>query len=67
MDGFKNRKGQRASGGDFYANTRKMVSVRFASFVNSAVKENRLLYRDAYKLTNLSGDTYEKFVTNHLY
>ncbi len=67
MDGFKNRKEQQAPGGDFYANTRKRVSVRFASFVNSAVKENRLLYRDAYKLTNLSGDTYERFVTNYLY
>ncbi len=26
------------------------------SFVDSAVKDNKLLYRDAYKLTNMKGE-----------
>ena len=67
MSDFKRRKDKQGSGGNFYATARKRVSVRFATFVNSAVKENKLLYRDAYKLTNMKGDTYNKFITEHLY
>jgi Zn-dependent peptidase ImmA (M78 family) len=65
MAGFEREKARQSqkSGGDFYATARKRVSVRFAAFVNSAVKENKLLYRDAYKLTNLKGNTYNTFVT----
>lgn len=67
MADFKFRKSNQGSGGNFYATARKRVSLRFASFVNNAVKENKLLYRDAYKLTNLKGETYNKFVTEYLY
>ena len=54
-------------GGDFYATARKRVSVTFASYVNQAVNQNKLLYRDAYKITGLKGETYQKFVTQHLH
>jgi Zn-dependent peptidase ImmA (M78 family) len=67
MADFKFKKYNQGSGGNFYATARKRVSLRFASFVNNAVKENKLLYRDAYKLTNLKGETYNKFVTEYLY
>lgn len=67
IEEFKNRKEKQGSGGDFYATARKRVSLRFAGFVNSAVKVNKLLYRDAYRLTNLKGETYNKFVTEYLY
>lgn len=67
MADFKLKKSNQGSGGNFYATARKRVSLRFASFVNNAVKENKLLYRDAYKLTNLKGETYNKFVTEYLY
>lgn len=67
MADFKFKKSNQGSGGNFYATARKRVSLRFASFVNNAVKENKLLYRDAYKLTNLKGETYNKFVTEYLY
>lgn len=67
MADFKFKKDNQGSGGNFYAIARKRVSLRFASFVNNAVKENRLLYRDAYKLTNLKGETYNKFITEYLY
>lgn len=67
MDDFKFKKDNQGSGGNFYATARKRVSLRFASFVNNAVKENKLLYRDAYKLTNLKGETYNKFITEYLY
>ena len=67
MADFKFKKSNQGSGGNFYATARKRISLRFASFVNNAVKENKLLYRDAYKLTNLKGETYNKFVTEYLY
>lgn len=55
------------SGGNFYATAKKRISLRFASYVNSAVKENNLLYRDAYRLTSLKGNTYETFINEYLY
>jgi Zn-dependent peptidase ImmA (M78 family) len=64
---FQLKKENQASGGNFYATARKRVSLRFANYVNTAVKENNLLYRDAYRLTNLRGNTYEKFVNEYLY
>ncbi len=57
----------RGSGGNFNATAKKRVSLRFASFVNNAVKEQKILYRDAYKLTGLKGDTYANFIKEYLY
>ncbi|AVR43933.1 hypothetical protein C7S20_00870 [Christiangramia fulva] len=64
---FQIKKENQTSGGNFYATARKRVSLRFVNFVNNAVKENNLLYRDAYRLTNLRGNTYDKFVNEYLY
>lgn len=61
------KKANQGSGGNFYATAKKRVSLRFASYVNNAVKENNLLYRDAYRLTNLKGNTYDKFINEYLY
>ena len=55
------------SGGNFYATAKKRISLRFASFVNNAVKQNSLLYRDAYRLTTLKGNTYDRFINEYLY
>ena len=41
MNEIKERKDRQSSGGDFYA-TKKRISLRFAAFVNNAVKENKL-------------------------
>jgi Zn-dependent peptidase ImmA (M78 family) len=59
------RSEKQSSGGDFYATTKKRISMTFAAHVNNAVKANKLLYRDAYKLTGLKGDTYQTFFTKH--
>ncbi len=64
---FKDKKENQNSGGNFYATAKKRISLRFASYVNNAVNENNLLYRDAYKLTSLKGNTYEKFINEYLY
>lgn len=64
-DEYKNReffkKQNQGSGGDFYATTRKRLSITFASHVNNAVNTGQLLYRDAYRLTSMKGDTFDKF------
>ncbi len=67
MSYFKTNKDKQSSGGDFYATTKKRISLRFAAFVNNAVKENKLLYRDAYRLTSMKGETYNKFINEYLY
>ena len=62
---YKNRefikKQNQGPGGDFYATAKKRLSITFASHINNAVKTGQLLYRDAYKLTSMKGDTFEKF------
>jgi Zn-dependent peptidase ImmA (M78 family) len=57
---------QENSGGNFYATAKNRLSLKFMAHVNQAVKENHLLYRDAYYLTNLKGDTYQSFVQKYL-
>lgn len=61
------RKEKQSGGGDFYATAKKRLSITFAAHVNQAVKSGQLLYRDAYKLTSMKGDTFEKFFTKYLY
>ncbi len=67
---YKNRefsnKGKKSTGGNFYATAKKRISITFAAHVNQAVKTDQLLYRDAYKLTGLKGDTFEKFIAKNL-
>jgi Zn-dependent peptidase ImmA (M78 family) len=68
-DEYSNRefikKEKQGGGGDFYATTKKRLSLTFAAHVNNAVKAGKLLYRDAYNLTSLKGDTYHTFFTQH--
>jgi Zn-dependent peptidase ImmA (M78 family) len=60
------KKEKQGSGGDFYATAKKRLSITFASHINQAVKSGQLLYRDAYKLTSMKGDTFDKFFNKHL-
>jgi Zn-dependent peptidase ImmA (M78 family) len=64
-EAYKNRefikKQSQGSGGDFYATVKKRLSLTFASHVSNAVKTGQLLYRDAYRLTSMKGDTFDKF------
>tara|TARA_R110000751_G_scaffold12457_4_gene42772 strand:+ start:94 stop:1221 length:1128 start_codon:yes stop_codon:yes gene_type:complete len=60
------KKESQGSGGNFYATTRKRLSATFAAHINNAVKTGQLLYRDAYKLTSLKGDTFQTFFTKHI-
>ncbi len=60
------KKESQGSGGNFYATTRKRLSITFASHINNAIKSGQLLYRDAYKLTSLKGDTFQTFFSKHI-
>ena len=62
---FKKKENQ-SPGGDFFATAKKRISITFAAHINQAVKSGKLLYRDAYKLTGLKGDTFEKFFSKHM-
>lgn len=54
------------AGGDFYINQNYRVGRLLLTHVANAVKENRLLYREAYRLTGLRGDTFAKYATREL-
>lgn len=58
---FIQKKGSQSGGGDFYRTAKKRVSLTYAAHINQAVKSGQLLYRDAYKLTGLKGDTFQRF------
>jgi len=49
------------AGGNFYRNQNFRVGRRFAEAVYTSVKEGRLLYTEAYRLTGLSGDAFVKY------
>lgn len=52
---------QGSEGGNFYASQNLRVGRRFAETVFGAVKEGRLLYRDAYQLTGLYGKAFSAY------
>lgn len=51
----------KASGGDFYLTQNNRVGRVFGRAVVQAVREGRLLHRDAYALTGLRGVTFDNF------
>jgi Zn-dependent peptidase ImmA (M78 family) len=53
---------KKSEGGDFYATMNLRVGRRFALIVISAAKEGKLLYRDAYHLIGLHGETFDNYV-----
>ena len=60
------KKESQGDGGNFYATTKKRLSITFAAHINNAVNSGVLLHRDAYKLTSLKGDTFQTFFSNHI-
>lgn len=62
---FKQRKEDQQGGGDFYATLRKRLNPRFFNAIHQAVKERKLLYKHAYDLTGLKGNTYQKAVEEY--
>ncbi len=54
-------KGKKKSGGDFWNNQNVRIGLRFGTAVVIAAKEGKLLFRDAYRLTGLSGSSFETY------
>jgi len=52
---------KKSSGGDYWNSKPYEVSRKFYSFVNSALKQGKILPSNAYKLTNMKANTYENF------
>jgi hypothetical protein len=60
----RRRKEAKKKGGDFWNTQNVRVGQRFGAAVVRAAREGRLLYRDAYQLTGLSGKTFDRFAEN---
>jgi Zn-dependent peptidase ImmA (M78 family) len=52
----------KSSGGNFYATQRKRLGLRYLNAVENALKQQKIFYRDAAKLTGLKSDTYQKVI-----
>ena len=51
-------------GGDFWRTQKWRLGYKFANAVYNAVQDGRLTYTEAYSLTDLHGDTFEKIQKN---
>ena len=57
----RRRRRNRSQGGDFWKTANQRIGIRFGLHVIRATKEGKLLYRDAYRLTGLSGASFDRF------
>lgn len=51
-----------SKGGDFYNTAPYKISRRFFNLVDAAAKQNKILYRDAFRLTGLKPKTYDTYL-----
>lgn len=58
----RERHQDRPDGGNFWNNQNTRIGRRFEEAVVRAVREDRLLYRDAYALTGLKPETFERLI-----
>jgi Zn-dependent peptidase ImmA (M78 family) len=52
---------KKSAGGNFYATESKRISPTFAANVQLALRAGHLSYREAYKLTGMKGETFDRF------
>ena len=57
----RRKQAQASKGGNFWNTQNVRVGLRFGTAVVRAAREGRLLYREAYQLTGLSGSTFDRF------
>ncbi|MDD5674328.1 MAG: hypothetical protein PHC61_09200, partial [Chitinivibrionales bacterium] len=55
---------KKSKGGNFWNTQNVRIGFRFGTAVVIAAKEGRLSYRDAYRLTELSGPTFEIYANS---
>lgn len=61
MEDSRRKAAAHVGGGDFYANLDMRLGRRFTETVVRATAEGRLLYRDAYQLTGLNSETFDRY------
>lgn len=54
------------NGGDFYRTSVKRIGKTFAIHIRNAVQNRQLSYTEAYRLTDLYGNTYQHFMSNNI-
>ena len=59
------RRRSRPSGGNFWNTQNTRIGRRFEEAIVRAVREDRLLYREAYALTGLKGETFEQLIARN--
>ncbi len=57
---------EKSGGGDFYATQKFRLSLRFVGYLRQALRQDKALYLDAYRLTALKGDTFNEFIKRFL-
>jgi Zn-dependent peptidase ImmA (M78 family) len=58
---YRDLKSKKSSGGDYYNNLNVRVGKRFASAVIRATREGKLLYSEAYRLTDMHGRAFDNY------
>lgn len=58
----EHNKSPKGKGGDFYNTVPYRLSKRFFDLIDSAVRQDRMLYRDAFRLTGLKAHTYDQYL-----
>jgi Zn-dependent peptidase ImmA (M78 family) len=61
LEWAKLKEEKQQSGGNFYTNQNVRLGRRFGQAVIQAAKEGRILYHEAYQLTGLHGETFERY------
>ncbi len=54
------------SGGDFYNTAPYRIGREFFKLVYNAVKQNKMLYRDAFKLTKLKPSSFDRYIKENV-
>ena len=54
-----------STGGNFYNTIPYRISKRFFRIINTAVKQNKMLYKDAFRLTTLKPKTFDRYIKEH--
>ena len=62
LENLRNINEKSYGGGNFYNTQNARIGRRFARAINHAIKEGKLLYHDAYRLTGLNGKTFDAYM-----
>lgn len=55
-----------SDGGNFYYTTQYRLGKSFFNLIYSAVKQNKILYRDAFRITSLTPKTFDKYINKFI-